>query len=209
MSGTVTPGGPVTDLNFGFVSGTLEYEISLLTTGFLDLPATIPPGPNRSGNVISGSVDGTITIPFLVDESYELFQLGDSHLVMEGQIVATRVPVLQAGDANQDVRFDQLDIVAVLSAGKYRTAAPATWGEGDWNGAPGGCVDFPPTGDGVFDQFDIIAAQQTGNYLMGAYAGRHADNPIDTDVAVPVPSGLALLLPVVLALVCNRSLRRR
>ncbi len=61
---------------------------------------------------------------------------------------------LQPGDANGDGRFDQLDIVQVLQAGKLATSEPATWAEGDWNA------------DGVFDRFDLIAALQTGNYLQ-------------------------------------------
>jgi hypothetical protein len=77
---------------------------------------------------------------------------------------------LQAGDANQDLSFDQLDLVAVGVAAKYLTGEPATWGEGDWNGAPGGSVGAPPAGDGRFDQRDIIAALASGAYLTGSYA---------------------------------------
>ena len=58
------------------------------------------------------------------------------------------------GDANKDGRFDSLDLVAVLQAGKYGTGQPATWEEGDWNG------------DGVFDQLDIVAALQSGAFLQ-------------------------------------------
>ena len=46
----------------------------------------------------------------------------------------------------------------VLQAAKYLSDKPATWGEGDWNR------------DGVFDQLDIVAALQTGNYLQRPYA---------------------------------------
>lgn len=77
---------------------------------------------------------------------------------------------LQAGDADQDLDFDQLDLMKVKIAAKYLTGQAATWGEGDWNGAPGGSVGSPPQGDGVFNQFDIIAAQQAGLYLMGPYS---------------------------------------
>jgi hypothetical protein len=62
------------------------------------------------------------------------------------------------GDSNADGRFNQLDIVQVLQAGKYRTGQPATFAEGDWNR------------DGVFDQFDIIAALRTGRYSPGLNA---------------------------------------
>jgi hypothetical protein len=51
---------------------------------------------------------------------------------------------LQAGDADQDYDFDQLDLVKVLTAAKYLTGQPATWGEGDWDGAPGGYQGNPP-----------------------------------------------------------------
>ena len=56
------------------------------------------------------------------------------------------------------------------SPSKYLTQQPATWGEGDWNGAPGGRPGEPPEGDGLFDQLDIIAAQRAGLYLQGPYA---------------------------------------
>ena len=51
-----------------------------------------------------------------------------------------------------------MDLVLVLQAAKYLTGEPTTWEQGDWNG------------DGVFDQLDIVAALQTGNYLQGPYA---------------------------------------
>ncbi len=69
---------------------------------------------------------------------------------------AVRIP----GDANQDGRFDQLDIVSVLQSGKYRTGQPAAWADGDW------------TGDGLFDQLDIVAALQGGRYLAAPQAAR-------------------------------------
>ena len=59
-----------------------------------------------------------------------------------------RVP----GDANQDGRFDPMDLVAVLQAGKYMTGQPANWSEGDWNG------------DGIFDGLDFVAALESGHY---------------------------------------------
>jgi hypothetical protein len=68
-----------------------------------------------------------------------------------------------AGDANEDGRFNQADIVAVLQAGKFLTGQPAAWTEGDW------------TGDGLFNQLDIVAALQTGAYLQGAQAATTVD----------------------------------
>ena len=77
---------------------------------------------------------------------------------------------LQAGDADQDLDFDQLDLVQVQVAAKYLSGQAATWGEGDWDAAPGGSLGNPPVGDGLFNQFDIIAANLAGVYLQGPYA---------------------------------------
>jgi hypothetical protein len=83
--------------------------------------------------------------------------------------------VLRAGDANQDLEFDQLDLVQVQIAAKYLSGQAATWGEGDWNGAPGGQPGSPPVGNGFFDQLDIIAALAAGTYLNGSYAAIGCD----------------------------------
>jgi hypothetical protein len=76
---------------------------------------------------------------------------------------------LEAGDADQDLDFDQFDLVRVAQSGKYLTGQAATWGEGDWDGAPGGVPGNPPQGNGLFDQIDIILALHPGHYLNGPY----------------------------------------
>ena len=78
-------------------------------------------------------------------------------------------PRLLAGDADMNFEFNQLDLVKVQIAAKYLTGQAATWGDGDWNGAPGGSPDAPPTGNGLFDQLDIIAALAANTYLTGPY----------------------------------------
>jgi hypothetical protein len=100
--------------------------------------------------------------------------------------------------------FDQLDLVRVQVAAKYVTGRPATWGEGDWNGAPGGTLGNPPVGNGLFDQMDIIAALAPGHYLTGPYAavssgGRRGDGQTSIiydattgEVAVDAPAGMEL-----------------
>ena len=112
--------------------------------------------------------------------------------------------MLQAGDADQDLDFDQLDLVQVQITAKYLAGQPATWGEGDWDGAPGGEPGNPPPGNGLFDQFDVIAALGVGTYLTGPYAavqpnGQLGDgqtsliyNAGTGEVAVDTPAGVEL-----------------
>jgi hypothetical protein len=88
---------------------------------------------------------------------------------------------LQPGDADMDFDFDQLDLVQVQIASKYLTGQAATWGEGDWNGAPGGSQGNPPAGNGLFDQIDIIAALNAGLYLQGPYAAIGPEGELDDD----------------------------
>ena len=111
---------------------------------------------------------------------------------------------LQAGDANQDLSFDQFDLIAVQQAAKYLTGEAATWGEGDWDAAPGGKQGSPPAGNGFFDQIDIIAALTNGLYLQGPYGaispgGEAGDeqtsvvyNPTTGEVGVDAPASTEL-----------------
>ena len=111
---------------------------------------------------------------------------------------------LLPGDADMDLDFDQLDLVQVQVAAKYLTGQAATWGEGDWNGAPGGEVGIPPAGDGLFNQLDIIAALGADIYLKGPYGaiapdGRPNDgqtsvgyDPSTGEVFVDAPAGTEL-----------------
>jgi hypothetical protein len=112
----------------------------------------------------------------------------------------TRAIPLQAGDADQDLDFDQIDLVRVQIAAKYLTGLTATWGEGDWNGGPGGRQGSPPAGDGLFNQRDIIAALNAGRYLTGPYlalagVGDHTDvsrviyDPRTGQLSITPPAG--------------------
>jgi hypothetical protein len=101
--------------------------------------------------------------------------LAPARLALNGNIViAPAGPELLPGDADQDLDFDQLDLVRVQQAAKYLTGQVATWGEGDWDGAPGGSQGNPPAGNGQFDTLDIVAALAPGHYLAGPYAARSA-----------------------------------
>jgi hypothetical protein len=66
--------------------------------------------------------------------------------------LSTEIAPRPVGDANEDGRFDRLDIQQVLESARYRTGEPAAWYEGDWNR------------DGVFDQLDLIFALAGGSY---------------------------------------------
>ncbi len=130
---------------------------------------------------------------------------GISGIIIRQTMALEGGAALQPGDADRDLDFDQLDLVRVQVASKYLTGNPATWGEGDWNGAPGGTAAAPPAGNGRFDQVDIIAALGAGKYLTGKYAalananGMRGDaqtsiiyNAGTGEVAVDAPAGTNL-----------------
>jgi hypothetical protein len=134
----------------------------------------------------------------LVDGTEGLFPLGVE--VWDFDVVPLPEAYLQPGDADQDLSFDQLDLVQVQVAGKYLTGEPATWGEGDWNGGPGWSQGNPPPGDGIFDQLDIVTALQSGTYLTGPYAVMQGSASFDASLAepalvhVPEPNAATILI---------------
>ena len=142
----------------------IENEHTILRTAF---EGAIRPDSLSFGDIAQSG----LTTDFLLSDLTALgsFEeggdLGSIDLIYRGMVIQ-----LEPGDANQDLRFDQFDIVQVAQAEKYLTGQPATWGEGDWNGAPGGSPGNPPAGDGVFNQLDIVAALEGGVYLTGVYA---------------------------------------
>ena len=152
------------------------------------LPPTNGEGPADGDGFFAGVGD-------LVDIEFGLANLG-----MEAPVGKQ----LQPGDADQDLDFDQLDLVQVQIAAKYLTGQAATWGEGDWNGAPGGEPGNPPAGNGLFDQIDIVAALGADKYLTGPYAainsgGSQGDDTTSVvynantgEVAVDAPAGKEL-----------------
>jgi hypothetical protein len=141
----------------------------------------------------------------LTDGSTEVLNLQTTTAADMDILVLPPPPAeLQAGDADQDLDFDQFDLIQVLQAGKYLSGLEATWGEGDWSGAPGGAPGSPPAGDGVFDQLDLIKASLAGLYGTGPYAafqpgGRDDDaqtslvyDATTGEVRVDVPAGVEL-----------------
>ena len=109
--------------------------------------------------------------------------------------------VRQPGDANEDKQFDFLDIIQSLDTPTYEKGLPATWQEGDWNGAPDLLTrNGPPPGDGVFDSKDIIAALAADLYESGPYAA-NAHRVLD----VPEPPRLFLAVLLLFVLSLSRS----
>ena len=80
------------------------------------------------------------------------------------------MPPLQPGDADQDLEFDQHDLIKVLQAAKYLTGQAATWGEGDFDGAPGGRPDSPPAGNGPVRSTGHRRRTGANVYVTGTYA---------------------------------------
>ena len=83
------------------------------------------------------------------------------------------------------------DIVAVLAGNKFETGQAATWGEGDWDGAPNdnsryanGGGGTPPAGNGVFDTGDIVAALSTNTFETGQIAAVKAAGTGNGEVTV-------------------------
>jgi hypothetical protein len=144
-------------------------------------------------SIVDGNLTGTLVSGDPID------------VVVEGNVLLHEVDTrLQAGDADQDWDFDQFDLIQVQAANKYRKDSPATWGQGDWNGAPGGAVGNPPIGDGRFDQQDIVAALKNGLYRTGPYiavpgGGQRNDDQTSIfydartgEVSVDAPAGVQL-----------------
>ena len=168
--------GLVTQYRNGEVVSEVDYDGT-----FTDAPINEALGigvkPNATGDGADEGVpafwDGLLddlgvwTRALSADEITEIFQAGLAGTPILG--IGAGGTALRSGDADQDLDFDQLDLVKVQIAAKYLTGQAATWGDGDWNGAPGGTQGEPPAGDGFFNQLDIIAALGEGIYLTGPY----------------------------------------
>jgi hypothetical protein len=145
------------------------------------------------------SFDAAIDDVWFFDEALD--QAAIQAIMDGGEPAATQ---LKAGDANMDLQFNQMDLVQVQIAGKYLSGQDATWGEGDWDGAPGGSPGNPPAGNGKFDQLDIIAALGANTWLTGPYGaiaggGRQGDeqtsigyNPGTGELFVDAPASTEL-----------------
>ncbi len=209
-------GVPVQDDTFSIFdndphSASLTITLTTVETTFDGDPTGPTEGVRLDGTVDDVNVSGVF--PFFVGPIIDLVALDHiyfddrgpdfviDNVIVEFGVEGADRDVLQAGDADQDWDFDQLDLVKVQIAAKYLTGQAATWGEGDWDGAPGGEPGSPPVGNGLFDQLDIISALAPGRYLTGPYAsigkgGTPGDgqtsivyNPSTGELAVDAPAG--------------------
>lgn len=165
------------------VTSDFSAAMTLRDPAILPVPSTGDPGMARIWAMSPSGLNATFAY---TPEQHDLFSerqyrdIGRTYALALADVIVPQPPALQPGDADMDLDFDQLDLIRVQQAAKYLTGQPATWGSGDWNGAPGGAPGNPPTGDGRFDQDDIMAALGPGHYLTGRYAvllpgGREGD----------------------------------
>jgi hypothetical protein len=95
-AGSAQFGGPVTNLQFGFIAGTIDYHDRFNSElDWFGLNELAPVSNAAAGNLartVENNLD-TITLPISVDMIFEVFEPDDSRLTLDGQIVATS-PVL-------------------------------------------------------------------------------------------------------------------
>ena len=153
-------------------------------------------GAMSLGDFFEGQPTPRLWTPVADDAEDTPFEGDANFFRMRVTAVPELAPFLQAGDADQDLDFDQLDLVQVQVAAKYLSGEPATWGEGDWDGAPGGEQGSPPAGDGRFDQLDIVSALAGGVYLAGPYAAL-SNVPISFGISELTDEAMDVALPTI------------
>jgi hypothetical protein len=188
--------------HFAYRGDGTEYEVVINGVSG-EGPSLSYDGTLAQHNTIFIGRQGTETWGGRLDD-FQVYSRALSDDEIKQVMAGVKTVVLRAGDADMDLDFDQLDLVKVQIAGKYLTGTAATWGDGDWNGAPGGSPGSPPPGDARFDQLDIIAALAADTYLKGPYAavrpqGQAGDgqtsigyNPTTGEVFVDAPAGTQL-----------------
>jgi hypothetical protein len=116
VSGRANFGAPAMDLKLGFVDGTIDYRYTVFNVaGFLDL-AKENAIPNSSTGSLSRTIENqvdTIKLPLVLDIPIKFFTPNDSHLRLEGQIVAT-LPVLTIESGTLTNINTQLHLTALV-----------------------------------------------------------------------------------------------
>ena len=172
------------DPNDSVVAGAAYlYDVSAGLTPIDELVA----GSSQFGDAFGIAVDLSGNLAVVGASQTEEACVGVPDCEDTGSAYFFKLSELLAGDSDQDFDFDQFDLIKVQVAAKYLTGQPATWGEGDWDGAPGGRHGSPPAGDGFFSQPDIIAALSPAHYLTGPYASTSDGDSGSLDQTVLAP----------------------
>ncbi len=133
---------------------------------------------NNNGELDAGDLD-EVTSVMLADGYNAAMDLNQDDAVdMLDRVEWLESPNIAhsyVGDWNLDKVFDSADFVQVFVEGKYETQEAAGFAQGDSNG------------DGVFDSADMVEAFVGGGYEEGVRPAARA---------VPEPSGLVLVLPL-------------
>jgi hypothetical protein len=122
-SGHSNFGEPVTELEFVFTHGTLDYHAELFgLLGWLDLTKEKPVRNAATGNlsrIVDNNLD-SISLPIFLDIPVKVLAPNDSRLVLEGQIVATS-PVLTI-EPNSTTNIGSTQHLAALNVEAGATA---------------------------------------------------------------------------------------
>jgi autotransporter-associated beta strand protein len=112
---------------------------------------------------------------------------------------SARVSFAAPGDTNIDGAVDLIDLLAILSAGKYDQSLPAVWDQGDFNY------------DGVSDLLDLLAILGSGTYDQGNYfpAGPTSLGGPGSVAVVPEPGAHQMLMIAALAGIAGSGFARR
>jgi len=128
-SGSVQFGGPVMNIEFGFIEGTVDYhdqfngELDWIGLNELDTVFNLATG--TLVRTVENNLD-TITLPISVDMMFEVFEPNDSRLTLNGQIVATS-PVL-AIEPGTTTSISSPQHLAALNIGANATATFSSGG---------------------------------------------------------------------------------
>jgi hypothetical protein len=108
VGGSATLGQPATNLSFALASGTLDYSFFFFGDYYPLAPSVTV--SNQAPASFSGSINGTIHIPFHLEYPFAAVTISpDSLLVLDGEIVATRATTPLLGDYNNNHVVDAAD----------------------------------------------------------------------------------------------------
>ena len=161
-SGSVQFGGPVTNLQFGFIKGTVDYHDrfndDLDWFGLTELGAVSNLAAGNLVRTVENNLD-TISLPISVDMIFEVFEPDDSLLKLNGRIVATS-PVLTI-EPGTTTTINSPQHLAGLNIGANATA---TFAAGGTKNLVAAAVSI----GGPADRVDVSANDRLGGAVIEA-----------------------------------------